>query len=142
MRASADLRLNFFCRWFHRLIRHLEAECLCGLEIQDELEFRCPLDRKVAGIGALENLVHEECRPAEDCNRVHSVTNHAASPWDLLRTYRDQPPPCRQRSNCSDVSDGQGIIAGLDRLHVCPLHAFEGAHQLAWRPQSEWLQFD
>src|SRR5262245_3362249 len=38
---------------------HFEAKRLGGLKIEDELEFRCPLDRKIGGIGALENFVHE-----------------------------------------------------------------------------------
>jgi|GEM_PF-5290882 len=43
---------------------HVEAERLGSLKIDDELEFRCPLVRKIGGIGALENLVHEEGRVA------------------------------------------------------------------------------
>jgi hypothetical protein len=38
----------------------VEAERLGCLEIQDQLEFRGLLDRKVAGLGALENLVDDE----------------------------------------------------------------------------------
>src|SRR5215204_6488823 len=37
-----------------------QVEHLRGLEIQDQLEFRGLLDRKVAGLGALENLVDNE----------------------------------------------------------------------------------
>src|SRR5262249_36178390 len=40
--------------------RDFEAERVGSLEIQDQLEFRGLLDRKVAGLGALENLVDDE----------------------------------------------------------------------------------
>ena len=38
---------------------HFKAERLGGLAIEDELKFRCPLNRKIGGIGAFENPVHE-----------------------------------------------------------------------------------
>jgi putative transposase len=40
------------------LQRDLEAECLGGLEVDNQLELRGLLDWKVAGLGSLENFVH------------------------------------------------------------------------------------
>jgi hypothetical protein len=39
-------------------LRDGQAERLSGLEVDDQLELRGPLDRQVAGFGALEDLVH------------------------------------------------------------------------------------
>jgi hypothetical protein len=39
-------------------LRHRDAERLGGLEIDHQLEFRGLLNRKIAGLRALENLVH------------------------------------------------------------------------------------
>src|SRR5262245_24831859 len=64
--------------------RHVEAERLGDLEIENKLKFCCPLDWKIGGIGALENLVHEEGRATIDRNGVYSVADHAAGPCDLF----------------------------------------------------------
>jgi hypothetical protein len=47
---------------------HFETERFGGLAIQDELEFRYPLDRKTGWIGLLKNPVHEEGRATKDCS--------------------------------------------------------------------------
>src|SRR5262245_60102211 len=70
-----------------------EAECLGGLAIEDELKLRHALDRKIGGIGAFKNFVHEKSRAAKDCNKVGSVTYYTTGPWDILRTNREKPRP-------------------------------------------------
>ena len=42
-----------------------ETERLRGLEIDDQLERRGLLDRKITSLGAPEDLVHKACSPAE-----------------------------------------------------------------------------
>src|ERR1700730_12260302 len=139
--------------WLHRSLldhlvgaqqcrgRHVEAECLGGLKIEHELEFRCPFDRNIGGIGALENLVHEESRVAIGCNKIYSVAHHTARPCDIFRPNREKPPSCRQRRNCSGVEGRQGVVAGLDRLHIGLFNPLEDARQLARLPPTEWVQF-
>ena len=49
--------------------RHIKAERLRGLEVDDNLEFRGLLDRN---IGALENPVHEHGCPAKGGKKIHT----------------------------------------------------------------------
>ena len=79
--------------------RYFEAERSGGLKIEDELEFRCLLDRKIGGIGTLENLIHEDGRVAKGCNKVHSIAQRAASAGDLFRSQPREAarlPPTQQ----------------------------------------------
>ena len=53
--------------------RHVEAERLGGLEIDDRFEFRRPFDRQVGRLGALQNLVHERRGAPEHVGKVHPI---------------------------------------------------------------------
>src|SRR6202035_4921842 len=63
--------------------RHIDAERLGGLEIDDRREFRRPLDRKIGRISALENPVHKERRVAIGCDDTHAVAYRAAGQSDI-----------------------------------------------------------
>src|SRR5258708_21647446 len=72
-------QLQTSCRSFDHLVgaqqcrsRHFEAKRLGGLEVEDELEFRCPLDRKIGGLGAPENLLHQEGPVAQEGTNARS----------------------------------------------------------------------
>ena len=62
--------------------RHIEAERLGGLEIDDQLDFRGLLDREVAGLCSLENLVDVGRCPAIVLFQLGAVTiKPPASTW-------------------------------------------------------------
>src|SRR5215831_10921232 len=56
--SAVAASLNHFVRAQQKRLRHGDAERLCRLGIDDQLEARWLLDRKVAGIGALLDLLH------------------------------------------------------------------------------------
>src|SRR5262245_3578657 len=58
--------------------RNGEAERLCGLEIDDKLEFGRLFDGQIAGIGALKNSVDVACGAAKHITVVRSITDQAA----------------------------------------------------------------
>ena len=55
--------------------RNFNAERLGGLKIEDQLEFRSPFKRDVAGFCALENFVHESGGAAEHLGKSHAVAH-------------------------------------------------------------------
>src|SRR5262245_47006650 len=63
--------------------RHSEAQCLCGLQVDDELEFSRLLEGKIGRIGTLEDSVHVTCRFAEIVSKVHTV-GHEGSEFSHL----------------------------------------------------------
>ena len=72
---------------------YFEAERLGDFAIEDKLKLRYPLDRKISGFGAFENLVHEDGGAAKDRNKVRSVTYYATGSRDIVRTNREKPRP-------------------------------------------------
>jgi hypothetical protein len=57
--------------------RYVEAERLGGLQIDDQFELGCRLDRKFARFHALEDTI--------------SINGHTPELLDEIRTLRDQP---------------------------------------------------
>ena len=52
---------------------HSHAECLGGLQVDNERELRRLLDRKVGGLGAFENTIDIGRRLAELRNKIEAV---------------------------------------------------------------------
>src|SRR5262249_57652178 len=99
-------------------LRHIEAERFGGLAIEDELEFRYPLNRKIGRFGAFENLVHKEGGATKDCNNICSVAQNSTGSWGFLPTDPKKACPCGQGPKPSHISHSQRIVAGLDTLSV------------------------
>src|SRR5215831_1676315 len=59
--------------------RDFEANRLRGLEIQDKLEFRGLLDRKVTGLGALQNLVDASTAPGRSLRSAGKARSRSAT---------------------------------------------------------------
>src|SRR5262245_1234848 len=53
--------------------RNLDAERLCGLEIDCQLEFGRLLDRQITRIGSLEKTVDEIGRTTEDSGQARTI---------------------------------------------------------------------
>src|SRR6266568_7386538 len=60
--------------------RHGDTERLGGLEIDDQLDFRCPLDRQFGGLLALENSAGVDAGEAIGIGNSRSVTHQASRP--------------------------------------------------------------
>ena len=86
---DSRMRLGFV---HDRLLDHLirprqqrrrdgEAEGLRGLQVDDEVEFRRLLNRKIARLGALENLIHIIGGASEKIEIIWRV-RHQAPGWD------------------------------------------------------------
>src|SRR6266404_8044680 len=55
--CPTDPSLNYFIRAHHQRLWDGDAERLCGLDIDDQLDSGRLLDRQVGGLGAFEDLV-------------------------------------------------------------------------------------
>src|ERR1035437_4510227 len=58
--------------------RHCEANCLRGLEVDDQFEFGRLLHWEIAGVGTFENLVDQACRPAVEIVITHAITEKSS----------------------------------------------------------------
>src|SRR6202795_1982260 len=92
----------------HRL-REGQAEGPGGLEVDDQLELRRLLDGQVAGLGALENLVHVGRGAPKQISKVRSI-GHKAPGIDKLPLWVHcrQPVLCRQVRDAS--SDRKSVV--------------------------------
>src|SRR6476659_1956916 len=59
--------------------RNFDAECLCGGEVDDQLEFSPEFDRQVAGLFALENPADVDTGAAISIRLTLSVADQAAN---------------------------------------------------------------
>jgi hypothetical protein len=60
--------------WEERF-RHLDAERLGGLEVDDQLEFAWLQDRQLGGLGALEDVARIDANLAKTVGKVGSVAS-------------------------------------------------------------------
>src|SRR5262249_44730155 len=104
---------------------HFEADRLGRLEIEDKLEFCRLLDRNIAGLAALENLVDENRRAVQGCDKINAITDDRAGLREFLAADRKQSRLVGQRRDCSDVFLKQGIVSNRDRLGAPPSHILE-----------------
>src|SRR5262249_30212891 len=57
--------------------RNFEAQCLCNLEVDDQLELGRLFDWQIHWLGALENLVHEASGASVGVRKRRSVAHQA-----------------------------------------------------------------
>src|SRR5262249_52537195 len=63
--------------------RHLDAERLRGLEIDDQLQLGWKLDRQIARCGALQDFVHVDGGTTKTVAQIDSITDQPAV-YDML----------------------------------------------------------
>src|SRR6266478_8079748 len=107
--------------------RQVKAECLCGLEVDDQLEFGRLFDWDVAGIRAAQNLVDIVGGALEQVREARSI-GHQASPFDLFpvavngRHARSE----RQGIDASAADTYQRIGNNIEGVYAI-LERFEGS---------------
>src|SRR5262249_53200773 len=79
----AQLFDDFIGAILYRL-RHDDAERLRGLEVEQQLNFACLLDRKVGGFHALENTADVPASQSIGIYDATSITNQATGRHELM----------------------------------------------------------
>src|SRR5262245_18926991 len=98
------------------------AECLCGGEIDDQLEFGAEFDRQVAGLFAFENPADVGPGAAISVRLTRSVADQAANLGVLaLVIHRREGMPASERHELSALAEEEWTAAdekpASTRLH-------------------------
>src|SRR5438094_7546792 len=113
-------------------LRNGEAEGFRSLEVDDQLELRRLLDGQVAGLGALEDLVHVDGGAPPLVAQTGPI-GHQAARLHVLRDGADrrEPVPQRELSDLGSHVELHGTAGDDERVGSCPGHRGEHALQLA-----------
>ena len=99
-------------------LRNRQTNCLCSLEVDDQLELCRVLHWQVAELGAPEYPVDVTCRLPELLSRVVAVRNQSTSlGMRSIWIDRWQPILCRQCDNEIAIREGYGV-GGDDQATV------------------------
>src|SRR5262249_22931512 len=90
--------------------RHVEAERLGRLEVDDKFEARGLLDRQISRFRAFENLVHEGSCPTPNVRKVYSVCCEAPCFAIFPESDARQPISYREFCNAFGVGDEQPLV--------------------------------
>ena len=82
-RTGRSLFDHFIGAILYRL-RHGDAECLCSLEVEEQLDFACLLDRQVGGFLALEDTADVPASEAIGIYDAAAIANQAAGCHELV----------------------------------------------------------
>src|SRR5262249_42098839 len=63
--------------------RHIEAQRLRSLEVNDEIELRGPLHRQLAGLFAFEDAARIDAGPALSVEETRTIAHQPASLWKV-----------------------------------------------------------
>src|SRR6266566_7035348 len=119
---------------------HFKAERLGSPEIEDKFKFCSLLDRNIAGLAALENLIGEYRCATECCGKIDSIADDAAGLHQLPGSDRKKAPLVRECRYCGDVGKKYRIFADQDRLDMLPLDIVEDPLEFTQRPHRKRLQ--
>src|SRR5437016_9925176 len=99
---------NHLVRPHQHVRRNRQANLLGGFQIDDELEFRRLLDRKIGGFRTFENFVHKNRYPPVAFGAVGSI-GHQTTIGNETSLYinRRQPISCRQLRDLFLIGRGQ-----------------------------------
>src|SRR6478609_2637932 len=98
-----------------------DAERPSGLEIDDQLVLGRLLDRKVGGLGSLEDFIHKTSCPTIEVGVVHAVRHQAAVIDNVLECVdRRELVFCTQANNGSAVCLNQAVVSHDDCVSTLP----------------------
>src|SRR6267143_4120921 len=100
---------------------------LRGLEVDDQLEPRRPLDGQVAGLRTLYNLVHVGSGAPKIISNVRSIGHKAPGIHTLpVWEHRRQPVLCREVHEASSLTEEHGAWQHSQSTRARPGHFREG----------------
>ena len=99
--------------------RHGEAERIRGLAIDDEFELGRLLDRKVGGLGALQDFVHESGSAPEKVDEARAVGHQAPLVRELAKAIHGREAAAgSQGHDPGPIRNSEGVIEGDEGLSV------------------------
>src|SRR5262249_16820607 len=120
MAAAIRLSQQHSCLFDHlvgageKRFRNGQSECLCSLEVYDQLEFGGQLNRQVRGIRTLENEIDIRCCAPEQIRRIAAERYQASA----LREVAIAVNPTETSSNAPD-DRAPPASSALCRAHRC-----------------------
>src|SRR5262249_36237348 len=121
--------------------RNGQPKRLGGLEVDDEVELAGLLDRKVGGLRALEDFVHEGGSAPLQVKRAWAIKHKTAGLRVLAHPiYRGQAPLRRELCDLSSLIRKYGVRENHERTRPLPGHRGEGTVDLLGIPRLQSLK--
>src|SRR5258707_5777618 len=116
--------------------RHVEAERLRGLQVNDELDFARLLNGQIARVGALQNLVNVEGRGPQTIQSIDAVAHERSIRRPFARPSDDRPPlRCRKPEDALSFenedrtcNDDEGLRASVRQARDCRVYLGWASH--------------
>ena len=123
--------------------RHLQAECLRGLEVDDQLELGRLLNWKIRGLDALENLVDVAGGSAKQVCEICPVGYEAAR-YDIfpISMKRWQPVDGGKVHNAFSIGTGERVFDRDQGVGVLLSRRFEGTLEVVGAAHLQGLNLD
>src|SRR5215813_13578929 len=124
-------------------LRDGEAERLGGLEIDDELECRPLLDRKIPWLRSLQDLVHIDRDTTVVSGAAVTVSQQASGLHPVLEAeYRRKMPFRCEACNASGLTGGEGVLEHDHRGSVLARRLLELRLELVGISHPEGLKLE
>src|ERR1700730_10268437 len=123
--------------------RHLQAECLRGLEVDDQLELGRLLNWKIRGLDALEDLVDVAGGSAKQVCEICPVGYEAAR-YDIfpISMKRLQPVDGGKGHNAFSIGTGERVFDRDQGVGVLLSRRFEGTLEVVGATHLQGLNLD
>jgi hypothetical protein len=123
-----------------QVVRNFKAEGLGSLEVDDRLKLGRPLDRQVARLRALQNLVDECSRAPEQDEKVHPIGHYPAVGGEIGPPARRQSLLQGERGQCWSVGKQHRIVDDHERADALSCHRRKSLFELGRCAQVELVK--